>query len=649
MGTPSEQRNRPPFLPAIHLSLVPLASLPSHLDLAPPPPVSLKTSQQEDAWTVISAFFEDKGLVRQQLDSFNEFINSSMQEVVDECGEFSLRPNAQHAPGERAPAEDMEITVKFGQVYLSKPTMTEADGETAILFPKDARLRNLTYAAPLYVDVTKTVRKPREKNDGDDDGGAGDVDDDDKDGAGAAAAAERGLDVEVEEYPKVFMGEVPIMLRSDFCALSGLGSSDLSALGECPLDQGGYFVVNGSEKVLIAQERMAHNHVYVFRKPSPKYAFASECRSAPEGATRALSACAVRMLAKGGSGGTSGGGGVGAVLRAGLPYVKSDVPIMVVFRALGLTNDKEVLEHIVYDLGGDPEMLDALRPSIEEAFPVQSQETALDYIGKRAAAAGVARAERIAFARDILSRELLPHVGQGPAAETKKVKKEDLRGGGRVFILIFFFTFLFHLFDDLFSLTFFFSPCFLFFSFKTPHPPTQTTTPTSGLLPRLHGPSPPPRRPGAPRPRRPRSLRSQAPRPRRAPAGRPLPPALPQARQGRARGGAARSRPRARRQRVGRDQQGHGHAGAAVRDRDGQLGRARRRRRAGGRVAGFEQADFRFDAVAPQEDQLARREGREACQAEAAAQLAVGDDLPGGDARGAGVRVSWFFFSSFYV
>ena len=350
-----------------------------------------------------------------------------MQEVVDECGEFSLRPNAQHAPGERLAAamEDMEIAVKFGQVYLSKPTMTEADGETAILFPKDARLRNLTYAAPLYVDVTKTVRRPKEQQRGGGGGGGGgsDGDEDDKDGQGGEAAG--GLDVEVEEYPKVFMGEVPIMLRSDFCALSGLGSSDLSTLGECPLDQGGYFVVNGSEKVLIAQERMAHNHVYVFRKPSPKYAFASECRSAPEGATRALSACAVRMLSKGGVGGA--GGGVGAVLRAGLPYVKSDVPIMVVFRALGLTNDKEVLEHIVYDLGGDPEMLDALRPSIEEAFPVQSQETALDYIGKRAAAAGVARAERIAFARDILSRELLPHVGQGPAAETKKVKKKKKR------------------------------------------------------------------------------------------------------------------------------------------------------------------------------------------------------------------------------
>lgn len=404
------------FLPLLLLSSQP----------RPPPLLQKKKKNatlQEDAWTVISAFFEDKGLVRQQLDSFNEFINSSMQEVVDECGEFSLRPNAQHAPGDRgmtSAMEDMEITVKFGQVYLSKPTMTEADGETAILFPKDARLRNLTYAAPLYVDVTKTVRRPKERR-SDDGGDRGD--EDNKDGDGEAESG--GLDVEVEEYPKVFMGEVPIMLRSDFCALSGLGSHDLSTLGECPLDQGGYFVVNGSEKVLIAQERMAHNHVYVFRKPSPKYAFASECRSAPEGATRALSACAVRMLAKGGASATGGGSGVGdgAVLRAGLPYVKSDVPIMVVFRALGLTNDKEVLEHIVYDLGGDPEMLEALRPSIEEAFPVQSQETALDYIGKRAAAAGVARAERIAFARDILSRELLPHVGQGPAAETKKVRK----------------------------------------------------------------------------------------------------------------------------------------------------------------------------------------------------------------------------------
>ena len=76
---------------------------------------------------------------------------------MDELGEFTVRPNAQHLPGVDAPPE-REVAVRFGQIYLSKPTMTEADGETAILFPKDARLRGLTYAAPLYVDVTKRTR-----------------------------------------------------------------------------------------------------------------------------------------------------------------------------------------------------------------------------------------------------------------------------------------------------------------------------------------------------------------------------------------------------------------------------------------------------------------------------------------------------------
>lgn len=357
---------------------------------------------QEDAWAVISAFFEDKGLVRQQLDSFNEFINSSMQEVVDEMGEFTVRPQAQHNPADAAGggggggAPTTEVSVKFGQVYLSKPTMTEADGETAVLFPREARLRSLTYAAPLYVDVQKTTRTAGAAGE---DGGPGAED-----------------EVEVEDYPKVFVGEVPIMLRSAYCALADAGEADLAPLGECPFDQGGYFIVNGSEKVLVAQERMANNHVYVFRPPpGGKYAYTAEVRSQTEGASRATSALAVKLMARASAGGPGGG----QAIRAALPYIRSDIPIMVVFRALGLGTDREVMEHIAPDFG-DGALLEALRPSLEEAFPIQSQETALDYIGKRGGSAGAPRAERIAFARDVLQRELLPHIGVTPYADTKK-------------------------------------------------------------------------------------------------------------------------------------------------------------------------------------------------------------------------------------
>ena len=100
---------------------------------------------QEDAWAVVSAFFSNKGLVRQQLDSFNEFINTTVQEIVDESSEIVVRPQSQHNPlDEGEEPEDKRVVIRFGQIYLSRPTMTEADGETVVLFPKEARLRNLT-------------------------------------------------------------------------------------------------------------------------------------------------------------------------------------------------------------------------------------------------------------------------------------------------------------------------------------------------------------------------------------------------------------------------------------------------------------------------------------------------------------------------
>jgi DNA-directed RNA polymerase II subunit RPB2 len=100
---------------------------------------------QEDSWAVISAFFEEKGLVRQQLDSFNEFVSNTMQEIIDEASEIVVRPENQYQPGiEHDVGEERELKIRFGQIYLSKPIVTEHDDDTQSLFPKEARLRNLT-------------------------------------------------------------------------------------------------------------------------------------------------------------------------------------------------------------------------------------------------------------------------------------------------------------------------------------------------------------------------------------------------------------------------------------------------------------------------------------------------------------------------
>jgi len=327
---------------------------------------------QEDTWTVISSYFDEKGLVRQQLDSFDAFIQNTMQEVVDEAPDLVLTPESQHKPGQQ-PQPQTRYIINFGQIYLSKPTMTESDGTTQAMLPNEARLRNLTYSAPLYVDMTKKTL--------------------------TIDGAEEQI-VEQEELPKVFIGKVPIMLRSTYCML-GAGSSDkdLTGLGECPYDQGGYFIINGSEKVLIAQEKMSHNHVYVFKKQPPsKYSYVAEIRSCLETGSRPTSTMYVKMMARGGKG--SGG----QTIRATIPYIRQDIPIIIIFRALGFVADREILELIVYDFN-NKDMMEMLRPSLEEAFVIQDQNVALDYIGKRGTTIGATKEKRIKYAREILQKK----------------------------------------------------------------------------------------------------------------------------------------------------------------------------------------------------------------------------------------------------
>ena len=301
---------------------------------------------------------------------------------------FELEPEQQHVPGEEGEGgEKKTYKISFKQIYLSKPMVTEADGMTSTLFPKEARLRNLTYSAPLYVDMEKTV---------------------------TTVTLDSQKTEEVEKINKVFIGKVPIMLRSEYCSLHDHTDKELTELGECPYDEGGYFIINGSEKVLIAQEKMSSNHVYVFKKRQPsKYMWVAECRSSPESGARAASACVARMLHSPGTKMEPG------CIRVTLPYIRTDIPLFVVFRALGFVADKDILEHIVYDFN-DHDAMELLRPSIEEALPIQSKKVALDYIGKRGSAVGVSREKRIKYAQEILQKELLPHVGVDEECETRK-------------------------------------------------------------------------------------------------------------------------------------------------------------------------------------------------------------------------------------
>ncbi|KAK2572949.1 DNA-directed RNA polymerase II subunit RPB2 [Acropora cervicornis] len=325
---------------------------------------------QEACWIVISSYFDEKGLVRQQLDSFDEFIQMSVQRIVEDSPEIDLQAESLHMTSDTETPP--RYLLKFEQIYLSKPTHWEKDGAPSPMMPNEARLRNLTYSAPLYVDITKTMIK------------------EDDDSA-------------VTQHSKMFIGKIPIMLRSTYCLLNGQTDRDLTELNECPLDPGGYFIINGSEKVLIAQEKMATNTVYVFSKKDSKYSFTAEIRSCLEHSSRPTSTMWVSMLAKGSQGGRKSA--IGQRIVGTLPYIRQEIPIMIVFRALGFVADRDILEHIIYDFD-DPEMME--------------MNVALNFIGSRGARPGVTKEKRIKYAREILQKEMLPHVGVSDFCETKK-------------------------------------------------------------------------------------------------------------------------------------------------------------------------------------------------------------------------------------
>lgn len=154
------------------------------------------------------------------------------------------------------------------------PRITEEDDKHGSVFPHEARMRNLTYATEVYVDI-QLSKKELDRHEYVVD---------------PSGQRKRLVKQPIYEYEnaRVMIGKIPVMLRSQFCQLHLLNQYDRVRSGkDCQYDQGGYFIINGSEKVIVAQERMANNQVLVFHKrPPSKYTWVAEIRSQAEGSNR---------------------------------------------------------------------------------------------------------------------------------------------------------------------------------------------------------------------------------------------------------------------------------------------------------------------------------------------------------------------------
>jgi DNA-directed RNA polymerase subunit B len=307
----------------------------------------------EDAFVIQKALFEEKGLVRQHLDSYNEFVEYGLQEVIDEIGEIEIE------------VPEGPYKVSFGRIFIVRemendviygPYVTEVDGTRHETYPMETRLRNLTYAMPLSVEMTPTI--------------------DDKE----------------MEKELVYIGDLPSMLKSKYCLLSELSKEELVRQGEDPLDPGGYFIINGSERVIVAIEDLAPNRILVdidTRGVNPVYQ--AKVFSTTVGFRARIE---LRMKANGS-------------LHISVPGVPSEIPFIVLMRALGLESDKKIAEAV----SSDNNVQSELEASFEMVGEIDAVEDALLYIGNRVAH-GQVKSYRLQKTETILDRNFIPHIGR---------------------------------------------------------------------------------------------------------------------------------------------------------------------------------------------------------------------------------------------
>ncbi len=303
-------------------------------------------------WELIKHFLDEKGLVRQHVDSYNEFIESGLQAIVDETGEIPIE------------IEDYPLKIKLGKIEIGTPRVTEVDGSERQIFPTEARIRNLTYAAPLHVEMTPII-------------------------------GEREGQTEI-----VYIGDFPVMLRSKICPLSRMTPEELISIGEDPIDPGGYFIVNGAERVVVALEDLAANRILVDKEQTgvhPTYKakiFSTTVgfRARTEVSLKTDGACYITM-----------------------PGVPSDVPLVVMMKALGYEEDAKIAEMI----SSDEVLQNQLANTFEKSVGVVTQRDALLYIGNRLAP-GQVEEYRLKKAEASVDRNFLPHIGRNPEERKEK-------------------------------------------------------------------------------------------------------------------------------------------------------------------------------------------------------------------------------------
>jgi DNA-directed RNA polymerase beta subunit len=340
----------------------------------------------EEPYHIIESYFQGQHLerlVRHQIESYNHFVNYQIQRTIQ-----MFNPVTIHSDNDYIESENkylLEIFASFTNFKLYPPQIHENNGATKMMLPQEAKIRNFTYASNMTVDINlKYVIRNNENME-------------------TPKIIEKVL-------PKINIGKLPIMLKSSICVLTQNKHIHPKYTGECYMDCGGYFIIKGSEKTVLGQERAAENRVYCFDgKNTTKWNWFAEIKSVPD--FKCISPKQIEMMI------ANKNNGFGHGIYINVPRIKNPIELFVLFRALGVLTDKEVCQYILLDIDEtkNAELLQCLQASIIDANKYMTQEDALKHITASVAYTPLnmdketgAKKKR-EFTLEVLDNDLFPH------------------------------------------------------------------------------------------------------------------------------------------------------------------------------------------------------------------------------------------------
>ena len=365
--------------------------------------MSLEDKELINPWNVIDTFFRDTNYYKSQhqIDSYDEFLFSKqngIENIIKRENPFILYKGENPSSGDFAYEiriyygerlnEDGDIIEGTDNIFISSPAIYD-DGKLSEMLPNDARLRNLTYKSTIFCNIGIHFIFHK---------------------------SSKSLSNVVKNFEKVNIGSIPIMIHSKTCILHNLDSIKLSELGECPYDQGGYFIINGKEKVILSQEKKVNNILYINTSTEDNILLEGNIKSiSNEGfqssRTNLISFIENKIRKKMGS---------EIITRIEKSFnirilgFDVHVPIIILFRALGYETDKQILSLIIYDTD-NPELrsklIQLIIPSIKASQPIYTQKAAYKFLSLNT------KGKENFNVYDILNNNLFPNYGSDNKAK----------------------------------------------------------------------------------------------------------------------------------------------------------------------------------------------------------------------------------------